>query len=129
MHTYCNQFVFCIQGMDELDEFNEAPHIVHGDVHLNREQLHDDVNDEHRHRRNPHTDISTELLNDDDDDEEDVILSTDDLLRGNLKMGQNVAPHQIIANGRHPSNGRHADLGVSNGRKPNGGGHLHHVDT
>lgn len=57
--------------MDELDEFNEAPHIVHGDVHINHDDHLRNGTDNHR--------LSAELLEDED---EDVVLSTDDLLRG-----------------------------------------------
>lgn len=70
-------------GLDELDEFNEAPHIVHGDVLLPPSLL---AATEIEQSANQHYDIinngdiNVSLL---DDDEEDVVLSTDDLLLGN----------------------------------------------
>lgn len=75
--------------MDELDEFNEAPHIVHGDVihpstdvrrngKLHDQQLHH-PDDEDVHSVDLNGDMSIDLL---DDDDEDIVLSTDDLLIG-----------------------------------------------
>lgn len=70
--------------MDELDEFNEAPHIVHGDVLLppnvcsiNDPTMTDPVNNQNYITNG---DVSIGLL---DDDDEDIVLSTDDLLMGN----------------------------------------------
>lgn len=81
--------------MDELDEFNEATHIVHGDVHINRTDPHDDTiasHQEHRQQR-----MSPEML----DDDEDIVLSTDDLLGGGSAnaASQDNHTHQRISNG------------------------------
>lgn len=79
--------------MDELDEFNEATHIVHGDVHSDRAHLNDDDNANHDHRQR----ISSEML---DDEDEDIVLSTDDLLRSSEHANLKEAQHgQRIPNG------------------------------
>lgn len=78
--------------MDELDELNEAPNIVRGEVNLQHNLHADDAAammappSAHRQR----------MLADDDDDEddEDVVLSTDDLLRrGGMPFG--VVPAHV----------------------------------
>lgn len=62
--------------MDELDEFNEAPHIVHGDVpHLSPSLSTENLSQDLPLDINGH--ITADLL---DDDDEDIVLSTDDLL-------------------------------------------------
>lgn len=61
--------------MDELDEFNEAPHIVHGDVLLPPSLSTENLSQDLPLDINGH--ITADLL---DDDDEDVVLSTDDLL-------------------------------------------------
>lgn len=69
--------------MDELDEFNEAPHIVHGDVLLPPSLLSGtgvEPSDNPHYAIINNGDINVSLL---DDDEEDIVLSTDDLLMGN----------------------------------------------
>ncbi|KAJ6647551.1 Transmembrane protein, partial [Pseudolycoriella hygida] len=74
-------------GMDELDEFNEAPHIVHGDLSpsLSTENLSQDLPlDINGH-------IRADLL---DDDDEDIVLSTDDLLTP--EMGGILLPNNMI---------------------------------
>lgn len=79
-------------GMDELDEFNEATHIVHGDVLTNRGDPRDDVSNHAQRQR-----MSADVLEDDD---EDIVLSTDDLLRGSGHPNLTMAPQ---ANGNHHS--------------------------
>lgn len=71
-------------GMDELDELNEAPNIVRGDVNLPRNQ-HLNGNDADTAGRQPvavqHLErILHDYDDDDDDDGEEIVLSTDDLL-------------------------------------------------
>ncbi len=61
--------------MDELDEFNEAPHIVHGDVQLSPSLSTENLSQDLPLDINGH--ITADLL---DDDDEDIVLSTDDLL-------------------------------------------------
>lgn len=61
--------------MDELDEFNEAPHIVHGDVLLSPSLSTENLSQDLPLDINGH--ITADLL---DDDDEDIVLSTDDLL-------------------------------------------------
>lgn len=61
--------------MDELDEFNEAPHIVHGDVILSPSLSTENLSQDLPLDINGH--ITADLL---DDDDEDIVLSTDDLL-------------------------------------------------
>lgn len=61
--------------MDELDEFNEAPHIVHGDVMLSPSLSTENLSQDLPLDINGH--ITADLL---DDDDEDIVLSTDDLL-------------------------------------------------
>lgn len=77
--------------MDELDEFNEAPHIVHGDVmfspslstdlHRSGEAIDDRLRelDDDTNSLDMNVGINIDLL---DDDDEDIVLSTDDLLLG-----------------------------------------------
>lgn len=69
-------------GMDELDEFNEAPHIVHSDVL--RVGCDDDYVD-----------------NDEDDEIETLVLSTDDLLNTNGN-GPEPAPTIVSGGGSKP---------------------------
>ncbi|KAG4077941.1 hypothetical protein HA402_013441 [Bradysia odoriphaga] len=94
-------------GMDELDEFNEAPHIVHGDVllspSLSTENLSQDLPLDINGR------ITADLL---DDDDEDIVLSTDDLLSpGNHHFNA----HQGNRDGLLLINGEAVDLSRNNG--------------
>lgn len=70
-----------LQGLDELDEFNEAPHIVHGDVNnelpIDDLELNDDYDEEILYENDRH------LTND---------ATTDDLIdcsNGDLVNGMN----------------------------------------
>ena len=94
-------------GLDELDEFNEAPHIVHGDVTL-RNDVHissappNEVDIHNRHHQINHnhmninnSEITADLL---DDDDEDVVLSTDDLLISGVSYKNNSHNNFAITN-------------------------------
>lgn len=81
--------------MDELDEFNEAPHIVHGDVILPSNVVGGSVTREQQLRHPSDVvidDDDTQLrtVNLLDDDDEDIVLSTDDLLIGNGAIGNHT---------------------------------------
>ena len=97
--------MFKISGMDELDEFNEAPHIVHGDVllspRLSNENLNSDLPLDINGR------ISSDLLEDDD---EDIVLSTDDL----LIAGNNHFDHHNGRDGLLLRNGDAINLNKTN---------------
>lgn len=97
--------------MDELDELNEAPNIVRGEVNLSHDLHPDDA--AVMMAPSPVSRKKRMLLDDcdDDDDDEDVVLSTDDLLRrgGHLTHVPNamVVVGAAAARGQ-PTNG---DLG------------------
>lgn len=84
--------------MDELDEFNEAPHIVHGDVilspslstdlHRSGDAINDRDLDDDANSLDINGGITVDLL---DDDDEDIVLSTDDLLLGGGGVGGGAA--------------------------------------
>lgn len=79
-------------GMDELDEFNEAPHIVHGDVLLSPSLSTENLSQDLPLDVNGH--ITADLL---DDDDEDVVLSTDDLLTpGNHHFNAHRGNHDAL---------------------------------
>lgn len=93
--------------MDELDEFNEATHIVHGDVHPNRTDPHDvDISNQEHHRQR----IITEML---DDDDEDIVLSTDDLLRNTGKS--NLTEPPMANHNNNNNNHNHHTPRIPNG--------------
>lgn len=89
--------------MDELDEFNEAPHIVHGDVLLSPSLSTENLSQDLPLDINGH--ITADLL---DDDDEDIVLSTDDLLTpGNHHFN---AHHHSNRDGLLLLNGEAVDL-------------------
>lgn len=82
-------------GMDELDEFNEAPHIVHGDVLLSPSLSTENLSQDLPLDINGH--VTADLL---DDDDEDIVLSTDDLLTpGNRHYNHNNHDGLLLING------------------------------
>lgn len=81
--------------MDELDEFNEAPHIVHGDVLLSPSLSAENLSQDLPLDINGH--ITADLLEDDD---EDIVLSTDDLLTpGNFNDHRGNHDGLLLLNG------------------------------
>lgn len=108
--------IFRTAGMDELDELNEAPNIVRGDVNLPRNQQ---LNGNHADAggRQPNAVQHLERIlhdyGDDDDDEEEIVLSTDDLLHHSHATSH--VPKQMSLAVEHAQR-----LGDANGR--NGGG-------